>query len=53
MFDCQDLEEQLRMALDDKTRFKMEADRHRDELNEKRRQCDTLEQVRLLVNKLL
>ena len=33
------------MALDDKTRFKMEADRHRDEVNEKRRQCDTLEQV--------
>ncbi len=41
----QDLEVRLRAALDDKNRFKIEADRARDELGEKRRQCDTLEQV--------
>ena len=44
-FTLQDLESQLRQALDDKTRFKMQADRASDQLADRQRQCDQLQQV--------
>ena len=40
-----DLERQLRQALDDKTRFKMQSDRATDQLSDKQRLCDQLQQV--------
>lgn len=45
LLNCQDLEQQLRQALDDKTRFKMQADRAQDQLSDKMRHVDQLQQV--------
>ncbi len=41
----EELEEELRRTQEDKTRFKMEADKARNELTDKRRQVDMLEEV--------
>ena len=43
---CQDSESELRRLQEEKTRLKLEVDQLRSELNERRRQSETVEQVR-------
>lgn len=42
----QDVEQQLKVEQSEKTKYKLETERLRAELNERRRQCEVLEQVR-------